>query len=88
MIQNQTNSFDVVHSDFFSSLINMPTVNTDVDANNLLLDMHLADVNGDGYDDLITGYGHGSSYSHLFINNGAGEFLLKIKLIFLYQFMV
>ena len=80
LIQNQTNSFDIVHSDFFSSLLSMPTVNTDIKANNLLLDMHLADVNGDGYDDLITGYGHASSYSHLFINNGAGEFSLENKI--------
>lgn len=80
LIQNQNKFFEIEQNDFYSSLIKMPTINSDITHNNLLLDMHLADVNGDGFDDLITGYGHGSSHSHLFINNGSGEFSIESKI--------
>jgi hypothetical protein len=41
---------------------------------NLLLSLHLADLNGDGLADLVTGYGHGSSLSHVYFNQGDGRF--------------
>jgi uncharacterized protein YjdB len=41
---------------------------------NLLIDLHLDDFNGDGKDDIIAGYGHGSTHSILFLNDGAGNF--------------
>jgi hypothetical protein len=41
---------------------------------NLLLSLHLADLNGNGLADLVTGYGHGSSLSHLYFNQGDGRF--------------
>ena len=37
--------------------------------NNLWLDVHLADLKGDTYDDIVAGFGHGSSYSYVFWNN-------------------
>lgn len=37
---------------------------------NLMLDLHLFDANNDGLDDLVVGYGHGSSYSYLYFNQG------------------
>ncbi|MEE2003164.1 VCBS repeat-containing protein [Alkalimonas sp. MEB108] len=37
---------------------------------NLLLDVHLVDVNGNGLDDLIVGYGHGASRSYVYFNQG------------------
>ncbi len=52
-----------------------PLVNSSTgENNNLLLDIHLADFNGDGFDDLVAGWGHGSSYSYVYFNDGQGGF--------------
>ena len=40
----------------------------------LLLDSHLADFNGDGYDDLLLGWGHGTALSRIFFNDKEGNF--------------
>ena len=42
--------------------------------NVLLIDSHLADFNGDGFDDLLLGWGHGTAYSRIFYNNQQGNF--------------
>lgn len=41
---------------------------------NLLIDLHLADLNGDGLADLVAGYGHGSTTSMVFFNQGDARF--------------
>jgi hypothetical protein len=52
-----------------------PMVNPGVgEGRNLLLDLHLDDFNGDGKDDIIAGYGHGSTASYIFLNDGVGNF--------------
>ena len=42
-------------------------------SNNLLLDSALVDINNDGFDDLIAGFGNGNSGSLIFINSN-GKF--------------
>ena len=39
----------------------------------VLQDLHLADINNDGFDDLIAGWGHGATSSYIFLND-AGLF--------------
>lgn len=52
-----------------------PLVNPQNDEqNNILIDLHLADINNDGLDDLVVGWGHGSTDSYVFINQGDGQF--------------
>ncbi len=37
---------------------------------NVLVDLAIVDVNGDGFGDLISGHGHGSTQSYVFLNEG------------------
>lgn len=76
LIQNEeTTSWRLVESNFLRELaLEQPLENEDSnEGSNLLLDIHLVDADGDGYDDLITGYGHGSSYSYLYFHQGNDE---------------
>lgn len=48
-----------------------PLVNPDAgERQNLLVDLAIVDVNGDGFGDLVSGHGHGSTQSHVFLNEG------------------
>lgn len=40
----------------------------------LLIDLHLADLDKDGFDDLVVGWGHSTSLSRVFFNDGQGGF--------------
>lgn len=40
----------------------------------VLIDLHLNDLNGDGFDDLVVGWGHATGLSRVFFNDGKGEF--------------
>lgn len=42
----------------------------------LLIDLHLADLNGDGHDDLVAGWGHATVLGRVFYNDGLGTFSL------------
>ena len=70
LMQESDGAFVILKNDFFSSLYTK-TVGTGT----LLLDSALVDVNNDGFDDLIAGYGHGkaSLSSRIYLNND-GEF--------------
>lgn len=53
---------------------NWPLVNPNAgEKQNLLVDLDVVDVNGDGFGDIIAGYGHGSTQSQVFINT-SGSF--------------
>lgn len=72
MVQSNEGSFTVERNDFLNQLNSVPLLNPDKvpsGQNNLWLDVHLADLNGDKYDDIVAGFGHGSSYSYVFWNN-------------------
>lgn len=59
----------------FRLTYNHPMVNPGVgQGSNLLIDLHLEDFNGDGKGDIVAGYGHGSTASWIFMNDGAGNF--------------
>ena len=52
-----------------------PMVNAGAgEGQNLLIDIHLDDFNGDGKDDIVAGYGHGSTYSRIYLNDGNANF--------------
>lgn len=75
LIQQTSGSWIVSEDSSLKNLLDQPMVNSGVgEDNNLLLDLHLADFDSDGYADLIAGWGHGSSYSYIFLNDGAGGF--------------
>lgn len=40
----------------------------------LLLDLHMADLDGDGFDDIVAGWGHAAARSRVFFNDGHGGF--------------
>lgn len=71
LIQQSDGRFNISYQDSYRLIIsNWSMTNpTPGQQNNLLIDLHLVDVNGDGYDDLIAGWGHGSTHSYVFLNN-------------------
>jgi len=65
LMQQDDGNFTIIKNDFYASLKN---------TSSLLLDSALVDINNDGFNDLIAGFGHGdNSVSKIFINN-EGEF--------------
>ena len=70
LIQDSNGQFSINNQDIYAKLRFWPLTNTGKgEGKNLLLSMNLSDVNGDGFDDLITGHGHGSTTSKVFFNN-------------------
>ena len=70
LIQDSDGTFSINNQDIYSKLRLWPLTNADAgEGKNIMLSINLSDVNGDGYDDLITGHGHGSTSSKVFINN-------------------
>ena len=70
LIQDTDGTFSINNQDIYSKLRLWPVTNADAgEGKNIMLSINLSDVNGDGYDDLITGHGHGSTSSKVFINN-------------------
>lgn len=47
----------------------------------MVLDMHMADFDGDGFDDLVMGWGHGDALSRVFFNDGQGGFSVENSVI-------
>ena len=71
LMQQDDGNFTIVKNDFYASLKN---------TSSLLLDSALVDINNDGFNDLIAGFGHGdNSVSKIYINN-EGEFSENIFL--------
>lgn len=78
LTQQSSGRFTASNDLFFEQLLSVPMTNSRSEGNegfNLLLDLHLADLNGDRYADLVAGFGHGSTPSLLFFNrNGRFTF--------------
>ena len=76
VLQQADGRFSARVDPFLARLLSVPVTNPQSAGNegfNLLLDLHLADLNGDKFADLIAGFGHGSTPSLLFINKN-GQF--------------
>jgi hypothetical protein len=71
LLQQPDGKFVISYQDAFKTILsNWPMLNPSAgEGRNVLLDLHLVDVNGDGYDDLIAGWGHGSTRSFVFVND-------------------
>ena len=81
LIQSNEGKFSINRQDLYSKLQRWPLTNSDKgEGQNLFLDAALIDVNNDGYDDLIAGFGHGSTSSVIFINDN-GSFSENNKLL-------
>ena len=74
LVQSSEGKFSINRQDLYTKLQEWPLKNSNAgEGSNLLLDATLVDVNSDGFDDLIIGFGHGSTESLIFIND-KGEF--------------
>lgn len=80
LLQSPQGQFSIDRQPLFSELHgNWPMTNTqEPGVSNVLIDLHVADFTGDGLDDLVAGWGHGSTNSYLFVNR-AGQFSAEDK---------
>jgi hypothetical protein len=70
LVQSNEGKFSINRQDLYTKLQEWPLTNSNAgEGQNLLLDATLVDVNSDGFDDLIIGFGHGSTESLIFIND-------------------
>ena len=72
LIQQNDGTFLYNLQPLYVKLLNWPLTN-EVTSSNSLLDAALVDIDNDGFDDLITGFGSGSASSLIFINDN-GQF--------------
>ena len=70
-MQKNDGSFEIIQNEFYSYVADLPSNNPN--KYNLLIDLGLTDINNDGFEDIIAGYGHGDTSSKIFLNN-SGEF--------------
>jgi len=68
LLQQEDGSFILNRQDVYKTLHSWPLTN-ESSHSNLLLDSDLIDINNDGYDDLIVGFGHGSASSLILVND-------------------
>ena len=71
LLQQQDGSFTLQRQAAFTAITNRwPMKNAGAgEGFNILVDLSVFDVNGDGFDDIIAGWGHGSTSSYVFLNN-------------------
>jgi hypothetical protein len=77
MLQTKSGPFERSSNAFFSSLTNWVEPTLEGATRALLLDIALGDVNGDGLDDLIVGWGHAKVLSRIFFNDKQKGFNLE-----------
>ena len=84
LIQGEDGIFEIQEQDLYKTIINWPSNLKNEDGTskyNILRDAGLTDVNGDGFDDLIAGFGYGGTPTIIFINdNGLYSIENKIEL--------
>ena len=80
LIQGADGIFEIQEQDLYKEIIHWPSETTR-QSTNILRDAGLVDVNGDGFHDLIAGFGMGGSPTTIFINdNGLYSIENKIEL--------
>ena len=70
LIQKDNGTFEVEKNNFYKNItFNWPMLNKSAGYGaNFLIDLHISDINNDGYGDIIAGWGGGSTSSQVFIN--------------------
>ena len=73
LLQKQDGTFEYFATELLLSLSNWqdPALPASVDSA-YLLDLHMDDFNGDGFDDIVVGWGHEASVSRIFFNSDSG----------------
>jgi len=81
LLQGADGSFTIDRQAVYTAITyDWPLANPNAgERQNLLVDLAIVDVNGDGFGDLISGHGHGSTQSHVFLNEG-GRFDLARRI--------
>lgn len=81
LLQTDSGAFQIERQALFSQLhADWPLTNSNEQGLfNGLLDLHVADFTGDGLDDIVAGWGHGSTHSYLFPNSD-GQFTVEDKI--------
>ena len=77
MLQTKAGPFERVSNSFFISLNSWKDPNLQGATNSLLIDMSMGDVNSDGLDDLVVGWGHGKVLSRVFFNDRKKGFTIE-----------
>jgi hypothetical protein len=74
LLQNEQGAFGYWSNSDLSALNGWVDPDLEGSTPALLIDLHLADLNGDGADDLVAGWGHATVRSRIFFNDGSGGF--------------
>ncbi|MBI5276446.1 MAG: VCBS repeat-containing protein [Burkholderiales bacterium] len=72
--QTLAGTFTYQTSNFLQSLAGWKEPTLPDATSGVLIDLHMADLDGDGFDDLVVGWGHNTSLSRVFFNDGHGTF--------------
>ena len=81
LLQGKDGRFTLERQALFTAITNQwPMVNPNAGEKfNILVDLAIVDVNGDGYGDIVAGWGHGSTPSYVFLNR-QGKFSVDDKI--------
>jgi hypothetical protein len=74
LLQTASGAFDYIATPLLQSLPDWKEPTLPDSTSGVLIDLHLADLDGDHVDDLVVGWGHNKGLSRVFFNDGHGNF--------------
>jgi len=81
LLQTADGNFELFQDDFLASFSYWKDPDFPAEPTSFLLDLHMADLDGDGFDDVVVGWGHSSVNSRVFFNSEVGYQLDKSVLL-------